>query len=108
MHLTQKQIDVIGVVVAGNGNIGGVFSPCDLDQLIERIPYKPTKEALQFSIRNLIKKGAIEKAGTENRRGRRRVLIGPTKLGKSVITAETNPCFVEHDDEEDLSKLLES
>lgn len=103
MHLTSKQIQILGIIVAGNGKDDkGKFIPCDLDQLIERVDYKPTKDAIQFSIRNLISKGVIEKSGTENRRDRRRVLISPTDLGKSVFKAETNPCWIEGDDEEEL------
>lgn len=98
MNLTPKQIALLDIIVKGNGLFDGRFVPCDLDQIIERVDYKPTKEAIQFSIRNLIGKGLIQKAGTENRRDRRRVLISPTDLGKGILKAETNPCWVEGDD----------
>lgn len=94
MHLTAKQIQLLGVIVIGNGSPGGQFEPCDLDQIIERVDYKPTKEAIQFSIRNLIGKGLIEKVGTELRRDRRRVVIAPTENGKMLYKAETDPCYV--------------
>lgn len=104
MNLTAKQIEILGIVIAGNGKAdGGRLIPCDLDQIIERLSYKPTKDAIQFSIRNLITKGVIQKAGTEKRRDRRRVLIAPTDLGKSIYLAETNPCFVEPDEEDPVT-----
>lgn len=103
MHLTPKQIAILGVVVKGNGkDDAGRFIPCDLDQIIDRVDYKPTKEAIHFSIRNLIGKELILKSGTENRRDRRRVLISPTELGRNLYLAETNPCYLEGDDEENL------
>lgn len=103
MHLTSKQIQILGIIVAGNGqDDAGNFSPCDLDQIIERVDYKPTKDAIQFSIRNLIGKELIVKSGTENRRDRRRVLISPTDLGKRIFKAEVNPCWLEDEDEAEL------
>lgn len=103
MDLTAKQLHLLGVIVAGNVE-DGVFSPCDLDQIIERVEYKPTKQAIQFSIRNLIRKGLIQKVGTELRRDRRRVVIAPTALGRKIYKAEFDPCYVtDSEDEFDLS-----
>ncbi|WP_411512025.1 hypothetical protein QM042_02020 [Escherichia coli] len=33
----------------------------DLDELLEVLPYKTTKQSMQFSIRALVKKGLVEK-----------------------------------------------
>lgn len=85
MNLTSKQIEIMMIVVHGNKD-GDKFTPCDLDQIIERLSYHPTKDAIQFSIRNLISKGLIKKAGTENRRDRRRVLIAPTEVGLKMMS----------------------
>lgn len=103
MHLTTKQIEILKVIVTGNGkDDSGRFISCDLDQLIERLSYKPTKEAIHFSLRAMIAKDLIFKSGTENRRDRRRVLISPTNLGRNVFVAETNPCYLEDESEDVL------
>lgn len=107
MILTTKQVEILGVVVKGNGTVEGRFIPCDLDQIIERLSYAPTKEALQFSIRNLIKKELIQKTGTEKRRDRRRVLISPTALGKRILVAEVNPCWVGSEEEDPITAALD-
>lgn len=83
MYLTAKQIEVIRVVAAGNPD----GSVADLDEIIDRVSYKPTKQAIQFSIRALIEHGLIEKVGTDNRRGRRRTLIAATVLGQHFAAA---------------------
>lgn len=104
--ISPKQISIVEVVIAGNGkNEYGKFVPCDLDQIIERINYQVGKEAIQFSIRTLIRRGLIEKTGTENRRERRRVLISPTMAGKRFFFAETIPGFIENDVPPDLANL---
>lgn len=77
MRLSEKQIDILKIITAANPD--GV--PVDLDQLIERVAHKPTKAAIQFSIRALIAHGLIEKAGSEKRRGRNRVMLKSTALG---------------------------
>ncbi len=61
---------------------------CDLDELLDRISYKTTKQSMQFSIRSLIKGGLIEKKGTETRRGRSRVVLGFTEHGYTVFNRD--------------------
>ncbi len=99
MHLTSKQLNVLGVIVNGNGTQNGVFIPCDLDQIIERVEYKPTKAAIHFSIRNLIRKGLIEKVSTELRRDRRRVIIAPTELGRSSYNSGADLSYIADEDD---------
>lgn len=82
MHLTGKQLLLLKVISAGNDDGTNV----DLDQLIERVEYETTKQSIQFSIRALIKHGLIEKTGTDKRRGRQRVTLGMTELGKTYFT----------------------
>jgi hypothetical protein len=84
-NLTTKQIHIMKIVLEGNGLVDGKFVPVDLDQLIERTSYAPTKEAMQFSIRFLAKKGMMVKAGLEKRRGRKRVLYLPTEEAFQVV-----------------------
>lgn len=77
MILTDKQENVLKVVVKGNSN--GSF--CDLDEIIQRVYYKTNKPSIQFIIRNLVGKGLIEKRETEKRRARRRIVLCATKSG---------------------------
>ena len=82
MKLTEKQELVLGTIVKGNED--GSF--CDLDEVIEKVPYDTTKASIQFIIRNLKNKGLIYKRPTEKRRGRRRVVLGPTSQGFLELT----------------------
>lgn len=82
MNLTAKQKSILALVLHGNPD----GSLIDLDQLIDRVPYAPTKEAMQFSVRALANKGLIEKAGLEVRRGRGRRLFAITDLGRHWAT----------------------
>lgn len=83
MNLTGKQQEVLKVIAAGNPD----GSPVDLDQVIERVSYKPTKAAIQFTIRGLRGHDLIEKVGTEVRRDRMRVLLAPSHLGRHYANA---------------------
>lgn len=75
--LSQKQAEILTLVIKGNPD--GTF--LDLDQLLDRLSYKPTKQALQFSIRYLIDRGLVEKKPTEFRRNAQRRLIAGTSEG---------------------------
>ena len=57
MNLTSKQKDVIKTLNLGyeRGHL------LDLDELLEILPYRTTKQSIQFSLRALIKKGLVEK-----------------------------------------------
>lgn len=83
MQLTSKQIEVLRVIAKGNSD----GSCADLDEILTRVSYKPTKQAIQFTIRSLIEHELIEKHASEKRRGRMRVLIGPTVLGQHFANA---------------------
>lgn len=82
MILTDKQENVLSVIVKGNEN--GSF--CDLDEVIQRVFYATNKQSIQFIIRNLVGKGMIVKKETEKRRSRRRVVLCPTKSGYEFIS----------------------
>ena len=104
MHLTPNQTEVLLVVVAGNED--GTVT--DLDEIIERVSYKPTKAAIQFTIRSLIGHNLIEKVGAEKRRGRKRVLIGATELGRHFAAANSRkPGFVTTEAEEEVFAEVE-
>lgn len=83
MNLTGKQQEVLLVIASGNPD----GSPADLDQVIERVSYKPTKAAIQFTIRALVGHGLIQKVGSEVRRDRMRVLLAATTLGQHYAKA---------------------
>lgn len=77
MHLTAKQIELLQIIK--NANPDGTL--VDLDQLIERTTYAPSKQSMQFSVRALIARGLIKKAGQEKRRERSRILFEIEPLG---------------------------
>lgn len=86
LDATNKQLEILRIINVGNGLDGdGRLIPVDLDELLERLSYKPSKESLQFSIRALIARKMIEKGERQTRRGRLRAIILPTALGKAVI-----------------------
>ncbi|HCC0802517.1 TPA: hypothetical protein M3108_003908 [Escherichia coli] len=81
MSLTDKQKDIIKTLNLGyeRGHL------LDLDELLEVLPYKTTKQSIQFSIRALIKKGLVEKGHTRQRSDNRyhRRTLGLTTLGRA-------------------------
>lgn len=108
MHLTIKQIELLGVI--GKRNDDG--EAVDLDQILERLSYKPTKQSLQFSIRALIAHGLIQKDAPVKRRGRTRTLISLTKTGEAMSgTAKPTPSFVLDEETdamfEEITEVLE-
>lgn len=87
MLLTVKQLELLKIIKSGNTD----GSLVDLDELIERASYKPKKDSMHFSVRALVAKGLMEKAGTENRRGRRRVLFKILPLGMHFMANAAPP-----------------
>ena len=81
MTLTDKQKDIIKTLNLGyeRGHL------LDLDELLEVLPYKTTKQRIQISIRALIKKGLVEKGHTRQRSDNRyhRRTLGLTTLGRA-------------------------
>ncbi|EMB2321446.1 hypothetical protein ACN1NW_000404 [Acinetobacter baumannii] len=80
VNLTPKQVEILLLVFKKNTD-GTHF---DLDQLLTELSYKPTKQALQFSIRSLIKTHKYISKGSEKRRGRRHVTYLATPTGEYV------------------------
>jgi len=62
--------------------------PCDIDQLVEGVPYKTTKESMQFSLRALVKHGLVMKGDTHFRDKRWRRLIYVTPDGYESVDYE--------------------
>lgn len=82
-RLTNIQICILSAIMKGDGD--GGFA--DIDQIIDRLPHKPSKASLQFSLRALCKRGFIEKKGLEKRRSRKRVTYDLTELSRSMYDA---------------------
>jgi hypothetical protein len=77
-RLTSNQRSVLEVIIRANRDGSWV----DIDQLMERVDYHVTKQALQFTLRFMIQKQLIVKGKDRVlRRGRRRVILIPTELG---------------------------
>ena len=83
MRFTDKQREIMSLLIRANPD--GTF--LDIDQLIESLSYRTSKESLQFSIRTLIKHGMVTKAEREIRRARCRTVLVPTGLGYSAFGA---------------------
>lgn len=73
------------IEIVGRRNKDGSY--VDLDQIIERIDYQVSKQAIQFTLRGMIQRGVIEKCGIETRRGRNRILYRTTALGQDYFKA---------------------
>ena len=88
----------------------------DLDELIESLTPTPTKEAIQFVIRALIKKGFIEKLEPELRRKRKRICYKLTEEGLISLDPTRRKVLEQRKvevpsgvgSEESLDKLVES
>lgn len=81
---SEKHLSVIKILCQGNED--GTL--VDLDQLLERLPYKVTKESFHFTLRTLAKHGWAHKGERENRRGRNRRTIELTPLGRCYYESE--------------------
>jgi DNA-binding MarR family transcriptional regulator len=80
LRITKKQILLIAAISEVNEE--GGFT--DIDQILENLEYRTSKQSLQFSLRALIKNGFAEKRGLECRRGQSRVVISLTKRGYEI------------------------
>lgn len=76
--MTIKQYKILTVLCHGNGkNDDGEFIPCDIDELLDRLSYRTSKESMQFSIRALVRRNLLTKE-KETRRGSSRVVLTPS------------------------------
>lgn len=93
MTLTEKQIEQLRVICPGNSD----GTDLDIDEILERLSYRTTKNSFQFSLRALINKGLVVKGARAVRRGRERQTITPTPLGlgyfprRSLASILTSP-----------------
>lgn len=100
LRITDKQYKILTVIIHGNRDIDGTWTPVDMDELLERLAYRTTKASMQYSIRALIASGLIKKE-YETRRGTKRVTYLPLPLAKQMMGCP-DPHFVESEDLEFL------
>lgn len=105
MNLTSKQLQLIALLAKGNPD----GSSLDLDQISEGLPYHPSKQSLQFSIRALIAHGLIQKDPPVFRRERMRTVISLTRNGQYVagIGKAAEPVVVDAETDKMLQELNE-
>jgi predicted transcriptional regulator len=93
--VTSHQVEVLKLTL-------GSSTPLDFDQILPELTWEPSKEAAQFTIRALVKKGLLAKLPLQLRRGRIRVSYQVTEKGALVLDPR-GPL----PGSEDLSELLE-
>lgn len=99
MRLSRKQRQIMEIVMRGNVRDDGVReSWADVHQLLERLPYKTSRESLLCSLKILIDKGLVERGPAELRRGRWSVPFVPTDLAFDILRARPEYREIEHDD----------
>lgn len=104
MKLTQKQIQLLGIIKKANPDGTNV----DMNELIDRTDYKPSKASMQFSIRALIAKELIEKCDISKRRGRQHVSYQILPLGLHFTAGMTEAAFVVTPEEDAAMLSLEA
>jgi predicted transcriptional regulator len=72
---TKKQMEILKLIVEGTED-GAI----DMDQLRERLSYKPTRQAVNCSVKFLEEYGLVIRA-KQLRRGRKHVIFNPTIRG---------------------------
>ena len=80
-NLTPKQRQQLQVICDGNRD----GSPVDIYQLLDRLPYKTSRQSYKFSLNSLIKKGMVVKTMGERRGCAVVTIIEPTPLAKHLI-----------------------
>lgn len=82
-RLTEKQIQIISTIHLHHQENG---EDIDMNQLLEELPYRTSKQSMQFSLRALVKKGILVKRdGLVTRRSRARITYAITQFGRSLL-----------------------
>jgi DNA-binding PadR family transcriptional regulator len=85
--VTAYQLEILVLV-----NQGGPDGALDLDQMLTRLSWAPTKESAQFPVRALVKKGLLKKSEELLfRRGRRRASYSLTPEGLQLLDPRLTP-----------------
>lgn len=94
-RITDKQYRILSVVLEGNRDAEGRFTPVDIDQLLERLSYRTTKQSFYFSMKALVARGLVEK-GEDVRRGARRVTLAPTERCRRLFSHQaSSPAYLD-------------
>lgn len=107
--LTPHQYEVLKIVIVGNDSKDPTLILADLDEILERVTRKTSKQSIQFTIRALIHNGMMTKAGRLARRGRQRVTYEATDQG--IAVADDRPkvaAFLEPVSDEAIDTFLSS
>jgi len=93
MYITEKQSNVMVIVLAGNKNDDGVvISWCDIYQIKDRVPHKVTREAINDTLLALKRKGFVDiKPRAETRNGTRRNIYLPTNAAFDLLDLTPKP-----------------
>lgn len=84
--LTRKQAALMKIIMSGNIDVHGNWVCwCDYQQILDRLPYKTSRESLMCSIRILDNLGWIERDGKEIRDGRARQTVAPTAVAIRIL-----------------------
>ena len=103
--LTPYQTEILDLVRDGCVK----NEPVDLDQLLDTLSWKPTKQSLQFTIRALIAKNVMAKTDCIVRRARKRVCFILTLEGMAVYDPrEPAPVLKKEDMEVLIQEVNES
>ena len=85
MRITKKQAEILKLVCTANrDDLGMIESWIDIDQLVTRVSYQASKQALQCSVRIMEERGLVIRGAQELRRHRLRRVVQPTTLGTEV------------------------
>lgn len=97
-NLTPRHMEIARIVGRMNDTEDDNERLVDLDQLLERMAKRITKESMQFSIRLMVNNGIIVKGERVKRRGRMRVVYQLTEIGKKIaLPRAASPAFLEPD-----------
>lgn len=89
--LTTKQRATMKIIMAGNVDVTGArVGNVDYHQILERLPYKTSRESLMCSLRILEQQGWIEKAGKVIRDGRSHMSVKPTEQAERLLDQRAN------------------
>lgn len=82
-RLTEKQIQIVSTI---HRHWQENDEDIDMNQLLDELPYRTSKESMQFSLRALIKKGiVVKREALVTRRSRARITYGITQFGKMLL-----------------------
>lgn len=87
--LTTKQRALMKVIMQGNIDVhGNRIGWCDYSQILERLPYRTSRESLMCSIRILVEQGWIIRGGKELRGGRARQTVEPSAMALRILSGQ--------------------